>query len=184
MDIRPETPSDHAAVQALLLAAFEDQGELVAAMTADLRAELAPDDGLALVAEEHGQVIGYALFTSNLLDAPRQLLRVPVLSPLAVLPDHQRQGVGGTLLRHSLELLRQRGVPVVLLEGSPGYYPRFGFRPGAELGFRKPSLRIPDAAFQALLLPAHEPWMTGTLVYNEVFWRHDAVGLRDAPATT
>ena len=22
--------------------------------------------------------------------------------------------------------------------------------------------------------------MTGTLVYSEIFWRHDAVGLRDA----
>ena len=28
-------------------------------------------------------------------------------------------------------------------------------------------------------LPAYEPWMTGTLVYAEAFWRHDAVGLRD-----
>jgi len=53
----------------------------------------------------------------------------------------------------------------------------------AELGFRKPSLRIPDAAFQALPMPAYEPWMTGTLVYSHVFWEHDAVGLREAAAS-
>ena len=71
-------------------------------------------------------------------------------------------------------------VPLVFLEGAPGYYSRFGFEQGSELGFRKPSLRIPDAAFQVLRLPAYEQWMTGTLVYSEVFWRHDAVGLRES----
>jgi putative acetyltransferase len=67
----------------------------------------------------------------------------------------------------------------VFLEGPPDYYGRFGFRAGGGLGFRKPSLRIPDDAFQALPLPSYEPWMTGTLVYSHVFWEHDAVGLRD-----
>ena len=76
----------------------------------------------------------------------------------------------------------KRSVPVVFLEGNPGYYSRLGFVGGAQQGFRKPSLRIPDAAFQAVRLPAHESWMTGTLVYSEPFWRLDAVGLRDADA--
>ena len=31
-------------------------------------------------------------------------------------------------------------------------------------------------------LPEYEPWMTGTLVYAEPFWRHDLVGLRDPSA--
>ena len=43
-------------------------------------------------------------------------------------------------------------------------------------------LRIPDAAFQVMRLPAYEPWMTGTLVYSEAFWRHDCVGRRDPDA--
>jgi putative acetyltransferase len=55
---------------------------------------------------------------------------------------------------------------------------RFGFSPGGALGFRKPSLRIPDDAFMALPLPSYEPWMSGTLVYSQVFWEYDAVGLR------
>ncbi|MHB8450990.1 MAG: hypothetical protein ACYDAQ_11155 [Mycobacteriales bacterium] len=41
-------------------------------------------------------------------------------------------------------------------------------------------MRIPDAAFQVLLLSAYQAWMTGTLVYRQAFWDHDAVGLRDA----
>ena len=75
--------------------------------------------------------------------------------------------------------MTERAVPVVFLEGPPDYYARLGFSAGAEQGFRKPSLRIPDAAFQAIQLAAWAPCMTGTLVYAEPFWRHDAVGLRD-----
>jgi putative acetyltransferase len=74
--------------------------------------------------------------------------------------------------------LEGRPEPLVLLEGSPVYYARFGFVAGADLGLRRPSLRIPPAGFQALRLPAYEDWMTGTLVYHRVWWDHDAVGLR------
>ncbi|MGC4804495.1 hypothetical protein [Micromonospora sp. DT233] len=45
-------------------------------------------------------------------------------------------------------------------------------------GFRKPSLRIPDRAFQVIKLSAYEPWMTGTFVYSNTFWRLDCVGAR------
>jgi putative acetyltransferase len=50
------------------------------------------------------------------------------------------------------------------------------------VGFRKPSLRIPDAAFQVYRLPSAEAWMSGTLVYPDVFWERDCVGLRDPEA--
>ena len=100
------------------------------------------------------------------------------LSPLGVLPGRQRQGIGSALVRAALQECGRPRRPVVFLEGDPAYYGRFGFVAGASLGFRRPSLRIPPAGFQAFLLPAYEPWMTGTLVYAEVFWRHDAVGLR------
>ena len=72
-------------------------------------------------------------------------------------------------------------MPLVFLEGAPSFYCRFGFEPGEPQGFRKPSLRIPDAGFQAVRLPAYQPWMTGTLLYSERFWRHDVVELRDTP---
>ena len=123
------------------------------------------------------------MFSPSLLDAPKRLLPVQVLSPIGVVPARQKQGVGTALIRRGLELLSERDVPLVFLEGPPRYYSRFGFEPGAANGFRKPSLRIPDAAFQVLRLPAYEPWMTGTLVYSEAFWTHDAVGRRDPDAT-
>ncbi|WP_116950678.1 GNAT family N-acetyltransferase [Jiangella endophytica] len=178
MELRPERPADHAAVEEVHRRAFGDDGEHVAGLTRDLRGLLSPTSGLSLVAAEGDQVVGHVLFTRSVLDAPERLVDVLVLSPVGVLPAHQRSGVGTALVARGLELADEQGAPAVFLEGSPGYYPRFGFRPGEPLGFRRPSLRIPEAAFQVRLLGRHEPWMTGTLVYSEIFWRHDAVGLR------
>ena len=164
------------------LAAFGDHGKVVADLVDDLRRAVANDDGLSLVAEERDEIVGHSMFTSSLLDAPRRLVAVQVLSPVGVLPVWQKRGVGSAMIRRGLEMLIERAAPVVFVEGPPQYYSRFGFEAGAEQGFRKPSLRIPDAAFQAVVLRAYEPWMTGTLVYSETFWQHDAVGLRDLDA--
>ncbi len=160
------------------LQAFGAEGEHVASLMEALRERFVPHDGLSVVAEQGGRVVGHVLFSAAWLDAPRRMVSVQALSPLGVLPDYQRQGTGAALVRRGLDIMTSRSVPVVFLEGDPGFYRRFGFSPGATLGFRKPSLRIPDAAFQAITLPAYESWMTGTLVYPDILWQHDAVGLR------
>ncbi len=169
-------------MRGLHLLAFGDQGKAVADLVDALRNEITPDDGLSLVTVDAGDVVGHVMFTRALLDAPQRLVDVHVLSPLAVLPTRQGRGVGAELVRAGLHIMTERSVPLVFLEGDPGYYSRLGFVAGARQGFRKPSLRTPDAAFQVVLLPGHQPWMTGTLVYPEAFWRHDVVGLRDLGA--
>ncbi|WP_026875754.1 GNAT family N-acetyltransferase [Jiangella gansuensis] len=190
MELRAERPADHDAVREVHQAAFGDSGRTVADLTDDLRTLLPagaapgaapspdPGAGLSLVAADAGEVVGHVLFTRSLLDAPDRLVDVLVLSPLGVRPDRQGQGIGSALVRRGLDLLANTSVPLVFLEGHPGYYTRYGFEPAGELGFRRPSLRIPDAAFQVHRLPAFEPSLTGTLVYSEIFWRHDCVGLR------
>jgi putative acetyltransferase len=134
--------------------------------------------GLSYVAADGDGLVAHVAFTRSLLDAPNRLVDVLVLSPLSVLPGNQGRGVGSALVRYALGDIQGRTEPLVFLEGSPAYYARFGFLPGAQLGFRRPSRRIPRAGFQALRLPGYEDWMTGTLVYHRVWWDHDAVGLR------
>lgn len=134
--------------------------------------------GLAFVATMDGAVVGHVAFTRSRLDAPLSLVDVLVLSPLSVVPAHQGRGIGTALVRYALQQLQSRPEPLVFLEGSPRYYARFGFVAGAPLGFRRPSLRIPEAAFQVLPLPADDGSWSGTLVYHRAFWDHDAVGLR------
>jgi putative acetyltransferase len=179
--IRAERPGEEAAVRDVVLRSFADS-PVVADLVDALRESDAWLDGLSFVAEWQGELVGHILTTRSLLDAPRRLVDVLVISPLGVIPEQQGKGIGSRLVRHCLDASSARAEPLVFLEGSPDYYPRFGFRPGAELEFRRPSLRIPGAAFQVARLPAYEPWMTGTLVYAEPFWRLDCVGLRDPNA--
>jgi len=175
---RRARPGEGRAIRRVVLAAFGPGKHVVADLVEALRRSPAGVDDLSFVAELDGELVGYVLFTRSLLDAPRRLVDVLVLSPLGVVPQHQHRGIGSALVRHALAALVPRLEPLVFLEGSPSYYSRLGFNPAGGLGFRKPSLRIPDAAFQVRMASTYEPWMTGTLVYAEPFWRLDCVGLR------
>ncbi len=178
--VRGMDPDEYDSVRELSIAAFGDEpgvGDLIDA----LRSSWAWDDELSFVAHQGGELVGHVLYTRSLLDALPRLVDVLVLGPVGVRSDLQRTGIGSQLIMRSLEVVAARSEPVVFLEGHPAYYPRFGFQPAAELGFRTPSLRIPPDAFMALCLPSYEPWMTGTLVYPDAVWRADAVGLRDEP---
>jgi putative acetyltransferase len=173
---RLERPGEEGEVRHVVRKAFGEE-ERVERILDDLRGSDAWL-GLSFVAEYEGRLVGHVSFTRSLLDAPNQLVDVLVLSPLSVLPARQERGIGSALVRYALRELDERPEPLVFLEGSPSYYARFGFVPGTDLGFRRPSRRIPRAAFQVLRLPAYEEWMTGTLVYHRIWWDHDAVGLR------
>ncbi|MFE1311193.1 GNAT family N-acetyltransferase [Streptomyces sp. NPDC058755] len=84
---------------------------------------MTPAEGLSLVAELDGQIVGHVMFTHSLLDAPRRLVEVHVLSPLAVMPEHRKRGIGSALVRHGLKTLAERAVPLVFLEGDPADIP-------------------------------------------------------------
>lgn len=175
--IRPERDEDHGAVRDVHRLAFGD--EHVAALADAIRVAPAPLPPSGFVAEAaDGRVVGHVLLSASRLDSPERLVDVLVLSPLGVLPEFHRQGIGTRLIRTALDAAKARGVPLVFLEGSPNYYATRGFDRADELGFRSPSLRIPPPAFQVARLSAYQPWMTGTLVYSDTFWALDCVGLR------
>lgn len=71
------------------------------------------------------------------------------LAPMAVLPERQRRGIGGTLIQHGLDLLRDRGERIVSVVGHPAYYPRFGFSSDKARALDSP---FPRDAFMALEL--------------------------------
>jgi len=51
-----------------------------------------------------------------------------LLGPLTVEPAFRAQGVGETLVKHSLDAARAAGHGLVLLVGDDDYYARMGFR--------------------------------------------------------
>jgi GNAT superfamily N-acetyltransferase len=99
MELREELPDDKEPVREIHLRAFGDHGLVVADLVDTLRETITPKDGLSLVAGHDGQIVGHVMFTRSLLDAPRRLVEVHVLSPLAVMPGYQKRGIGSALVR-------------------------------------------------------------------------------------
>lgn len=162
--------AEHAeAIAAVITAAFADEGE-VARMVAGIRASAGYRPGMALVAEHSSDgVVGFVMISWATIRNTNGEFPVAMLTPLGVAPGHQRRGVGGALVRAALEVAEAAGDPFVILEGSPAYYPRFGFQPAAPRGIHihLPDWAPPEAAQMAPLTrydPA-APGAQGEVVY-------------------
>lgn len=131
---------------------------------------------LSLVAVEDEHVVGHVMFSYMTLETPTGEVRILDLAPLAVHPDHQNQGVGTALTEHGLDLIEAIGEPLVLVEGIPSYYPRFGFERATPHGITPPSPNIPDDAFMIKLLPNYDSTYRGRVRYPPAFYEADAVG--------
>ena len=188
--IRPERVDDAAAVGALLQRCFP--GEPVDRLVEALRAGSGYLPELALVAQDDalpGGVAGFVMATTTAflepdLDETNPLSengltpQIPLLclSPLAVHPDAQGRGVARALVEAVLAVARAgRPEPLLVLEGEPALYARFGFVAASSRGLRAPSERIPAAAFQAVPLAGASP--SGRVRYDEVFWTVVTPGL-------
>lgn len=147
MIIRPERDADQSAIRTVNEAAFggREEADLVEALRAD-EAVL-----LSLVAEIDGDIVGHVLFGRMSIETPACLVPAVALAPMAVVPAHQRHGIGTQLVRAGLDRMRGLGERIVIVVGHPGYYPRFGFSSDAARSLDGPFARD---AFMALELEA------------------------------
>ena len=102
-----------------------------------------------LLAAPEGQVISLAAIEGDALVGHVALTLSPqgaLLGPLAVHPDHQRQGLGTALVDAGCSAVRDAGGGHVFLLGDPAYYSRLGFRTETQV---KTPLPIPDASAPA-----------------------------------
>jgi len=124
LKIRQETDADAAAIADVVARAFEGKpfAEESDATLVD-RLREAGALVLSLVATVKGAVIGQVALSPATIGEGRYLC----IGPLAVLPDHQRVGVGSALMGHALSVAKVYGRDGVVLQGDPKYYSRFGF---------------------------------------------------------
>ncbi len=125
--LRDVTEDDHDAIHGLVKSAFErdDEAELMRELWSEHAVEV------ELTAEISGVIVGYCAFTRVRCKPDLDGLLLG-LGPLAVAPEHQRQGVGAKLVEKGLELCRKRNARLVAVLGDPDYYARFGFEPAAK----------------------------------------------------
>lgn len=178
LTIRHQHAGELASVLAVTRRAFGEAGERVAQLVEQLQRSDAFAERLSFLAERDGAVVGHAMLTRGWVDAPERLVAVHILSPLSVDPLHQRQGVGCALVAHAVRSSASLAVPAIFVEGDPAYYGPLGFERASAHGFSRPSVRIPDAAFQMIAHASLEPWIADAVVYPDRFWALDSVGLR------
>ena len=172
MIIRPERADDHPAIAGVVRAAFVRHPDEVALFVERIRASEHYIPELALVAEDSAKVIAHVMLSwVGVVGGSRP--RILNLTPMSVHPDRQRMGVGSALIRAALDRAEQAGEPAVLVEGIPGYYPRFGFEQATALGFEPPSPKIPAEALMIKRLTGYSPDLAGRIVYPAAF---DALG--------
>lgn len=160
--IRRERSNDIDAISELISSAFlgmpyaeGDEAELVDA----LRAQDALS--VSLVAEREGMIVGHVAFSPA--RASCGTLGWYALGPLAVLPAHQRGGIGSTLVRAGLDAVSELGATGCILTGDASYYSRFGFKLSSE---NAPSGE-PSKFFMVKLLRGQLP--VGPIRFHEAF---------------
>ena len=116
-----------------------------AQLTADLLNDKTAEPVLSLLAFNGKEAIGHIIFTRVYInDMNTQQPLIHILAPLAVIPEYQKQGVGGLLIKEGLRRLKKMGTELVFVLGHMEYYPKFGFIPDAKkIGFVAP-YPIPD----------------------------------------
>jgi putative acetyltransferase len=163
--LHPETPTpqDQSAIRAINQAAFHrpDEANLVDRLRA------ASHILLSLLATSAAQPVGHILFTRMFIETPETKIPAVALAPLAVLPTHQRQGIGGQLIQRGLDLLRAQGESIIIVLGHRTYYPRFGFSRDKAASLESP---YPPESLMALeLTPGALTNVRGVLRYAPPF---------------
>jgi putative acetyltransferase len=157
--IRPEKPSDYAAIHALHSAAFGSslEAELIGRLRAD------GDAVIALVAVDDDQLTGHVML-SRMRSPPRAL----GLGPVAVRLGHRRQGIGARLIEKGIAPAKAGPWDIVFVVGDPAYYGRFGFRADDATRFGS---AYSGPHFMVLALTPNARTMAGPAEYAAAFSR-------------
>lgn len=166
--IRPETEADFSDVYELNNAAFGQDAE--AKLVEQLRNSEAFIPSLSLVATVDNKVVGHILFTKiKIVDEKGTEHDSLALAPMAVIPELQKMGIGGQLIRYGLDQARDLGHRSVIVLGHEHYYPRFGFVPADKWNIKAP-FDVPSNVFMAIeLVEDGLENISGTVKYSKEF---------------
>ena len=132
----------------------EPEGVIIGKLVNDYMTITDAKDFYCFVASEDKQIIASVFFTKMTFESD---IKAYILSPMAVLTEHQRKGIGKKLINFGLNILKEDGVEVVITYGDPNYYSRVGFKHISE-----------DIIKAPLKLSYPEGWLAQSLTGNKL----------------
>lgn len=135
--IREETPSDYKQTELMIMRSFWNKywpGCSEHFLTRIIRASKDYIPEISRIAEWNGQIVGAIYYTRAWIVDGDKKHEIVTFGPLAVEPTLEGNDIGGTLVRETISLAKKSGVAGIVIMGEPNYYPRFGFKRGAEFG--------------------------------------------------
>ncbi len=125
---------------------------------------------LSLVALIDEKIVGHILFTKiKIVDQRQNEFGSLALAPLAVIPELQKKGIGGKLIRAGLDKAKELYFKSVIVLGHKHYYPKFGFVPTSKWNIKSP-FDVSTEAFMAIeLIEDGLKDVCGTVKYPKEF---------------
>jgi len=152
--LRKTVPKDLETILEVELLAFKGDRSIKTLVT-ELLVDPSAEPIISLLAYDDEKPVGHILFSKAKIKSGWGFCSLKpgsyILAPLAVIPEAQKQGIGGMLIKEGLCALRKIGAERCFVLGHKEYYPRFGFIPNAiKAGFPAP-YPIPEKN--------HDAWM-------------------------
>lgn len=152
MEIRTATQQDWESINRVYYSAFpKDECELVAKLAVDLLAENTTPQTISLIAEVDNALVGHVAFSPAGIEGFDRG-QAYILAPLAVDIDHQKNGIGSSLVNQGIKRLSAVGVNILFVYGDPNYYAKFGFEIDIARSFATPYKLEYPSGWQAMVL--------------------------------
>ena len=116
---------------------------------------------VSLIAEVDGHVVGHVAFSPVTISDGTQ--NWYGLGPVSVLPEHQRKGIGKSLILEGISRLKGLNAKGCCLVGHPDYYMKLGFKNVSGLVHEG----VPQEVFLVMSFDGHIP--QGTVNFHDGF---------------
>lgn len=118
------------------------EGRLIGNLASKLSSGIDNKEIICFGTYENESIIGSIFFTRLRF---KQAIQVYMLAPVAVRKEHQRKGVGQSLINFGLNELKNRSAAVAITYGDPSYYSKVGFQALSENVIQAPlKLLMPE----------------------------------------
>ncbi|CEH30793.1 GCN5 family acetyltransferase [Aneurinibacillus migulanus] len=125
---------------------------------------------LSLVAiDQDDEIVGHILLSKITIVDDDKAVDSLALAPVAVVPEHQKKGIGSQLIHTALKKAKEVGHHSVIVLGHKDYYPKFGFKQASLWNIQAP-FEVPDEVFMALELTENSlESVQGVVYYSKAF---------------